>query len=74
MRYYYSVVPLDANGVEMAPGPPLQVDVTRVITEELARRTRIGAPKARSSPTARWFGWRFIRSARTTSAATCSRG
>lgn len=36
MRYYYSVVPLDANGVEMAPGPPLQIDVTRVITEELA--------------------------------------
>ena len=36
MRYYYSVVPLDADGVEMAPGPPLAVDVTRVITEELA--------------------------------------
>ncbi len=36
MRYYYSVVPLDADGVEMAPGPPLAVDVKRVITEELA--------------------------------------
>jgi len=36
MRYYYSVVPLDADGMELAPGPPLAVDVTRVITAELA--------------------------------------
>jgi oligopeptide transport system permease protein len=36
MRYYYTVVSVDANGAEMAPGPPLTVDVTRVITEELA--------------------------------------
>jgi oligopeptide transport system permease protein len=36
MRYYYSVVPFDADGVEGPPGPPLVVDVTRVITAELA--------------------------------------
>jgi len=36
MRYYYTVVSVDANGVEMSPGQPLTVDVTRVITEELA--------------------------------------
>ncbi len=36
MRYYYSVAPFDADGVELAATPPLAVDVTRVITEELA--------------------------------------
>jgi oligopeptide transport system permease protein len=36
VRYYYSVVPFDAEGVEIPDGARLKVDVKRVITADIA--------------------------------------
>ena len=50
VRYYYSVVPFDAEGVEMPGGARLKVDVTRVITADVAIERGLADPTATLHP------------------------
>jgi oligopeptide transport system permease protein len=49
-RYYYTVVPFDSDGNERPAYAPLAVDVTRVITEDLAVARDLVSPGAKPVP------------------------
>jgi oligopeptide transport system permease protein len=49
-RYYYTVVPFNADGNEQPAYEPLAVDVTRVITEDLAVARGLVSPGAKLAP------------------------
>ena len=50
MRYYYTLAPFGADGVERTDAAPLLVDVTRVITEDLAVARGLVPPGAKLQP------------------------